>query len=76
MNLEPDSVDDFVGKYEEIPMMELRRRIGQIMLQVEMGKVFLLTYGKGQKPVAVLSRPPGESLITCVETDGSLSYKL
>lgn len=68
-------MDELVGKYEEITMMELRHRIGQIMLQVEMGKLFLLTYGKGRKPVAVLSRPPGESLVTRVEPDGSLSYE-
>ena len=66
--------DQLIGKFEKITMMELRRHIGAIFLQAGLGKVYLLTH-KG-KPVAVLSRPPGETLMTIINPDGTLDYSL
>lgn len=66
--------DQLVGEFEKITMMELRRHIGEIFLQVGLGKVYLLTHAG--KPVAVLSRPPGETLMIIVESDGTPNYSL
>jgi hypothetical protein len=64
--------DQLIGEFEKITMMELRHHIGEIFLQVGLGKVYLLT--RVGKPVAVLSKPPGETLITIIESDGTLNY--
>ena len=66
--------DQLVGEFEKITMMELRCHIGEIFLQVGLGKVYLLT--RSGKPVAVLSKPPGEALMTVVEPDGTQKYSL
>ena len=66
--------DQLVGEFEKITMMELRHHIGEIFLQVGLGKVYLLT--RAGKPVAVLSRPPGETLMKIVEPDGTCNYSL
>lgn len=66
--------DLLVGEFEKITMMELRCCIGEIFLQVRLGKVYLLTH-KG-KPVAVLSKPPGETLRIIIEPDGTSNYSL
>lgn len=66
--------DQLVGEFEKITMMELRRHIGKIFLQVGLGKVYLLTHAG--KPVAVLSKPPGETLRTIIESDGTSNYSL
>lgn len=66
--------DQLVGEFEKITMMDLRYHIGEIFLQVELGKVYLLTHAG--KPVAVLSRPPGETLRTVIESDGTSNYSL
>ena len=66
--------DQLVGEFEKVTMMELRNHIGEIFLQVRLGKVYLLT--RAGKPAAVLSRPPGETLSMVVESDGAFSYSL
>lgn len=66
--------DQLIGEFEKITMMELRMSVGEIFLQVGLGKVYLLTH-KG-KPVAVLSRPPGETLMMYIKPDGECDYTL
>lgn len=63
------------GKLEKISMMEFRNRIGSIMQQVDLGKTFILTYGKNNKPVAVIQKLPAD-LVTVIESDGTLNYEL
>lgn len=65
-----------VGSFQDIDMTYFRSNMGKIMLQVGMGKVFLLTYGKDRKPVGVLSRPPGEQLMMEIDGDGKMSWLL
>ena len=66
--------DILVGEFEKITMMELRRYSGEVFLQIRLGKVYLLTHAG--KPIAVLSRPPGETLSTIIESDGTSNYSL
>ena len=61
-----------VGQLEEITMMNFRRNPGQIMVETELGKMFVVT--KNGKPTAVLSRLPGE-LIKVIGAKGEISYK-
>jgi len=49
-------------------MMDFREGPGDIIQQVRMGKVFLIT--KAGKPVAVLSPLPGEQLVTLINSKG------
>ena len=63
-----------VGEIEELSLMAFRKGPGDIIAQVQMGKVFLLT--KQGKPVAVLSRPPGEELVKTINREGEVSYDL
>ncbi len=62
------------GQQENITMMELRARPGEILTQVSMGKVFIITsHGKA---VAVLSGLPGVELRTIVDKTGKASYEI
>jgi len=61
-------------KQEQITMMELRCRPGEIITQVSMGKVFIITsYGKA---VAVLSGLPGVELRMMVDKEGNTKYEI
>lgn len=64
------------GSFREIDMTYFRKQPGKVMLQVGMGRVFLITHGQNKKPVAVLSRPPGEQLMVEVDGDGKASWTL
>lgn len=72
----PKQDNCLVGQIEEISMMYLRFNTGAIFMQVQLGKVFVLVHGKSKKPVAILSRPPGENLSMHFDADGKLSYGL
>jgi hypothetical protein len=63
-----------MGQIETVTMMDLRNRMGEIFLQLKLGKVFLLS-SKG-KEVAVLSKPPGVNLSIVVDPKGKETYKL
>jgi hypothetical protein len=58
----------------KISASELRKRPGDVIAQVGFGKTFLLTHCG--KPVAVLSKPPGETLSIKVSPKGETSYIL
>jgi len=49
----------FEGETEEISMMDLRKRPGDVIDQVQMGKTFIIT--KAGKKVAILSRPQADA---------------
>lgn len=57
-----------------ISITDLRKRPGDVMSQVRFGKTFLLTHCG--KPVAVLSKVPGEQLTVVVKRDQSIDYSL
>ncbi len=61
-----------VGKREQITIMDLRKQPGEVFASVELGKVFMVT--KNGKPIAVISRPPGETLLTIIEPNGKMTY--
>jgi antitoxin (DNA-binding transcriptional repressor) of toxin-antitoxin stability system len=60
------------GKLESITMMDLRLQPGAVIDSVELGKTFVIT--KMGKPVAVLSRLPGEILTLTIDEKGHKSY--
>lgn len=62
------------GKCESISLSEFRSRPGETITSVQLGKVYILT--KNGKPIAVLSKVPGESLTEVVAPDGTSSFKL
>ena len=61
-----------VGQLEEISMMEFRGNPGSILTETELGKMFVIK--KNGKPIAVLSRLPGE-LIQVINPNGKVTYK-
>lgn len=61
-----------VGKFETISVSDFRNRPGEVFASVDLGKTFLVT--KLGKPIAVISKPPGESLTMEIESDGTLKY--
>jgi len=61
------------GQLETITMMELRLRIGEVILQVKMGKTFILTH-QGKR-VAVVQPLPAD-LVTIINSDGTLDYEI
>lgn len=62
------------GQIETITMMNLRSRPGEVFDSVALGKVYIVT--KAGKPLAVLSRLPGEQLAIRVNGNGSKEYVL
>lgn len=62
------------GKIESISITELRNKPGEVLKQVELGKVFVIE--RNGTPIAVLSSPPGETLTIKVGSDGSKTYVL
>jgi prevent-host-death family protein len=62
------------GKFEKISITELRSRPGEILAMVELGKVFVIT--RRGEALAVLSKVPGETLTTTIDTGGHPSYCL
>ena len=60
------------GKVEHITMMDLRRQPGEVFSSVELGKVFVVT--KGGTPIAIISKPPGETLSFLISPDGKVTY--
>ena len=60
------------GKFERITLMDLRRQPGEVFASVALGKVFVVT--KNGKPIAVISKPPGETLLTVIESNGEVTY--
>lgn len=55
-----DQTDLLIGQTEEIALQDFRQRIGDVIYQVQMGKVFTIT--KNGKPVATLARPEPTAL--------------
>jgi len=62
------------GLLETITAMDFRRQPGEILDSVALGKTFVIT--KQGKPVAVLSRPPGEQLTITIDKAGRHDYSL
>lgn len=62
------------GQQENITMMELRCRPGEVLTQASMGKVFIIT--SHSKAVAVLSGLPGVTLKTAINKAGVASYEI
>ncbi len=60
------------GKAEEITLMDLRQQPGEVFASVALGKVFVVT--KKGEPIAVISKPPGETLLTIIDEVGKVSY--
>ena len=60
------------GKIETISAVELRKQPGEVLESVALGKVFVVT--KRDKPIAVISKPPGQTLTIVVGSDGGVSY--
>lgn len=60
------------GQLETITVTEFRQAPGAVLAMVELGKTFVIS--KDGKPVAVLSKLPGETLATEVKGDGSVHY--
>ena len=59
-------------QFEYITMMDLRTQPGEVIDSVELGKIFVIT--KAGRPVAVLSKLPGETLTMEIDSQGKLSY--
>ena len=62
------------GKCETITMMDLRKQPGEIFTSVSLGKVFIVT--KVGRPIAVISKPPGETLLMKIDQNRSVSYNI
>ena len=60
------------GKVEQITLMDLRKQPGEVFASVALGKIFVVT--KSGKPIAIISKPPGETLMVTVEPDGKVTY--
>jgi hypothetical protein len=60
-------------QFETITAMDLRKQPGEVLDSVALGKIFLIT--KSGRPVAILSKPPGETLTIVVDSTGKVHYK-
>ena len=60
-------------QFETITAMDLRRQPGEVLDSVALGKVFVIT--KSGRPVAVLSKPPGETLTIVVDRKGQIGFE-
>ena len=67
-----DSID-LTGQIEEISMMDLRSRPGEIITAVSYGKKYIIK--RNNKPLAVLMKLPGERLSIIVNPKGEISYE-
>lgn len=65
---------NLVGKIEHITMTDLRKTPGEIFACVQLGKVFIVTHKR--KEIAVISKPPGETLTLQVQSNGLKRYVL
>lgn len=61
-------------KLETITAMDFRKNPGEVLASVTLGKTYIIT--RNAKPVAVLSKPPGQTLSIEVSRTGKLSYTL
>jgi antitoxin (DNA-binding transcriptional repressor) of toxin-antitoxin stability system len=61
-------------KLETITAMDFRKSPGEVLASVALGKTYVIT--KAGKPVAVLSRLPGQVLNVNVGSKGKVSYSL
>lgn len=59
-------------QFEYITMMDLRKQPGEVLDSVELGKAFVIT--KAGRPIAVLSKLPGETLTINIDSQGKVSY--
>jgi hypothetical protein len=60
-------------EFEVITATDFRKQPGEVFDSVALGKTFLIT--KVGRPVAVLSKPPGETLTIAVDPKGKVSYE-
>lgn len=60
-------------QFEVITAMDLRRQPGEVLDSVALGKTFVIT--KAGRPIAVLSKLPGETLAMKVNGKGEISYE-
>lgn len=60
-------------QFEVITAMDFRKQPGEVLDSASLGKTFLIT--KAGRPVAVLSKPPGEQLSIVVDSKGRVSYE-
>ncbi len=60
------------GKTEEITLMDLRQHPGEVFASVALGKVFVVT--KNGEPIAIISKPPGETLLMIFDEEGKVTY--
>ena len=69
-----DHVMQEMGKqFEAITATDFRKQPGEVLDSVALGKTFLIT--KSGRPVAVLSKPPGETLCIIVDSKGRVGYE-
>lgn len=59
---------------EYITAMDFRKSPGDVLMQARLGKVFVITH-QG-KPIAVLSKLPGEQLALRFDEKGNVTYVL
>lgn len=62
------------GQIDHLTLMDFRTAPGDAIAQVQMGKVYVLT--KAGKPVAVLSKLPGDRLTINIDPKGKVTYGL
>jgi len=60
------------GKVEQITLMDLRKQPGEVFASVVLGKTFVVT--KSGNPIAIISKPPGETLLMTIGPDGKITY--
>lgn len=61
-------------KIETITAMDFRKSPGEVLASVALGKTYIIT--KNAKPIAVLSKPPGQTLSIQVSRHGKMTYSL
>ena len=69
-----EQIASLSGQIETITAMDWRKMPGEILDQVILGKTYLVT--RRGRVVAVIQRPPGETLTINVDSKGKLSYGL
>lgn len=61
------------SKFECITVSDLRAHPGEVLAYIELGKTYLVT--RQGKAVAVMSKPPGETLTMTFDGTGKLDYE-